>query len=83
MMLDLNIPWLSLSGEDTDVADEFDDMEIGSANDNNGVDPGLSPRMVAKRKRTSSLASPPKVCFSNVHLLLCILHSCGICSSSS
>jgi hypothetical protein len=73
MMSDLNIPWLSLSGDDTDVADDLDDMEIGSADDNNAGDPGSSPRTVAKRKRTLSLASPPKVCFSYLHLLCCIL----------
>ncbi|KAG2053994.1 hypothetical protein BDR06DRAFT_1008177 [Suillus hirtellus] len=28
MMSDLNIPWLSLTSEKTDVADEFDNMDI-------------------------------------------------------
>ncbi|KAG1879694.1 hypothetical protein C8R48DRAFT_767930 [Suillus tomentosus] len=57
MMSDTDIPWLSLKGEDTDVADEFDGMVI--VDDDEHRDTELDHRP-AKRKRTSSVASPAK-----------------------
>ncbi|KAG1786397.1 uncharacterized protein HD556DRAFT_1449774 [Suillus plorans] len=57
MMSDMDIPWLSVKGEDTDVADEFDGMVIGDDDQHRDMELDQRP---TKRKRTSSIASPPK-----------------------
>jgi hypothetical protein len=68
MMADVNVPWISLAGDDRndtrmseDIDVEHEDVSTELVSEGSG---GIS----AKRKRTSSLASPPKVCCYDVFI---------------
>lgn len=66
MMADVNVPWLSLAGDDHQDPLKSEDMDVEHEDASPGHVSDGSVGISAKRKRTSSLASPPKVCSYDV-----------------
>lgn len=68
MMAHVNIPWLSLAGDDHEDQLKSEDMAVEHEDASPGHVSDGSVGISAKRKRTSSLASPPKVCCYDVSI---------------
>jgi hypothetical protein len=63
MMLDMHVPWLSLSGQEGEVLHSLKAMDISPMDGPANVDMHSDLSMSTKHKRSQSPVSPPKVSF--------------------
>jgi hypothetical protein len=68
MMADVNVPWISLADDDRNDKRMSEDVDVEHEDVSTGLVSERSVGTSSKRKRTSSLPSPPKVCCYDVFM---------------